>query len=421
MTDSQLNLDLPVRLHPLTYLDEGEDVTVGRGDIDSYGVFPRDGAELVRRLEQGSSPNEAARWYEEQYGETVDVAEFLEVLGDLDLLVRQGEDVATIRVVRWRRLGAALFSPPAWIAYGIIVAAAVGAMVHDHRLIPRYQHIFFTRSSLTILTLGIVLGQVPWMLLHEAFHALAGRRLGLNSRLSIGRRFYYVVFVTSLDGLVAVPRRKRYLPMLAGMVLDVVAVASLTLGASALASSGGAGVFFYKLFLSMAFGVVIRLAWQFYFFLRTDLFFLASTVLGCNDLQGASRQHLANRVKILLRRRSRVESMDAWTDRDVAVARWYSWLMVAGYSLLIFMVATVLAPTAYRIVEIVLHKLRQQRTFLGAADLVLFLILNFSDLAIAAYLAVRSYRRNRARGDELVPSAAAVEQFPPAALNTPAA
>ena len=292
MTDTQLNLDEPVRLHPLTYLDEGDDVTVGRADIDSYGVFPRDGAELVRRLEQGSSPNQAARWYEEQYGETVDVAEFLEVLGDLDLLVPHGETAAVVEEVRWRRLGSALFSPVAWVVYGVIVAAAVVTMVRDHSLIPRYQHIFFTRSSLTILTLGIVLGQVPWMLLHEAFHALAGRRLGLNSKLSIGRRFYYVVFVTSLDGLVAVPRRKRYLPMLAGMVLDVLAVSSLTLGAAALSSTSGAGAFFYKLFLSMAFGVVIRLAWQFYFFLRTDLFFLASTVLGCNDLQGASREHL---------------------------------------------------------------------------------------------------------------------------------
>ena len=96
-------------------------------------------------------------------------------------------------------------------------------MVRNHNLVPRYQHLFFTRSSLTILTLGIVLGQVPWMLLHESFHALAGRRLGLNSKLSIGRRFYYLVFVTSLDGLVAVPRRKRYLPMLAGMVLRLAA------------------------------------------------------------------------------------------------------------------------------------------------------------------------------------------------------
>jgi hypothetical protein len=420
MSDTQLLLDEPVRLHPLTYLDEGDDVIVGRADIDSYGVFPRDGADLVRRLEQGSSPNEAAGWYEQEYGEKVDVAEFLEVLEELDLVVRDGDVAAPSRPVQWRRLGAALFSPPAWIAYALIVAAAIVAMVHNHNLVPRYQHLFFTRSSLTILTLGIVLGQVPWMLLHEAFHALAGRRLGLNSKLSIGRRFYYLVFVTSLDGLVAVPRRKRYLPMLAGMVLDILVFASLTLGAGALASTTGVGALFYKLLLSMAFGVVLRLAWQFYFFLRTDLFFLAITVLGCNDLQGASRHYLSNRVKILTGRRSSIEPSDAWTDRDVAVARWYSWLMVTGYGLLTFMVATVMAPTAIRIVEMVVHKLSDQRTFLGGADLIVFLILNFSEVAIAAFMALRSYRRSRQqrRQPAANPSIAGV---PSGALNTPAA
>jgi hypothetical protein len=322
--------------------------------------------------------------------------------------------------VKWRRLGGALFSVPAWIAYGSVVAAAIVAMVRNHYLVPRYQHLFFTRGSLTILTLGIVLGQVPWMLLHEAFHALAGRRLGLNSKLSIGRRFYYLVFVTSLDGLVAVPRRKRYLPMLAGMVLDLLVAASLTLLASALASTTGFGALLYKLLLSMAFGVVLRLAWQFYFFLRTDLFFLATTVLGCNDLQGASRLYLSNRVKILSGRRSRVESSDAWTDRDVAVARWYSWLMVAGYGLLTFMIATVMVPTAVRIVEIVVHKLEHQRTFLGAADLVVFLILNFSEVAIAAFLALRSFRRSRQPRVEPAPPRS-LEDVPSGVLNTPAA
>ena len=416
MTAAQLNLDEPVRLHPLTYLAEGDDVTVGRADIDSYGVFPSDGAELVRRLDEGCSPNEAARWYEAEFGETVDIAEFLEVLKDLDLVVPYGEDAAVANVVKWQRLGAALFSPLAWAVYGFIVAGAITVSVRDHALIPRYQHLFFTRSSLTILTLGIVLGQVPWMLLHEAFHALAGRRLGLNSKLTIGRRFYYVVFVTSLDGLVAVPRRKRYLPMLAGMVLDALAISCLTLGAAALASAGGAGALFYKLFLSMAFAVTMRLAWQFYFFLRTDLFFLATTVLGCNDLQGASRGYLANRVKTVLGRRSQLVPAETWTPRDVAVARWYSWLMVAGYGLLTFLIATVMAPTAVRIVEIVVDELRHQRTLLSAADLVVFLILNFSELVLAAYLAARSYRRRRA-GAPGAASTSSLEQAPFGAVN----
>jgi hypothetical protein len=393
MTTTQIDLDKPLRLHPLTYLEEGEEVTVGRADTDSYGLFPPDGAELVRRLEEGSSPNEAAQWYHARYGEQVDVGEFLDVLEELDLLVPDGEEAATVLAVGWQRLGRALFSAPAWIAYALLTGTALVEVVRDPALFPTYQHLFFTRTSLTILTLGIVLGQVPWMLMHEAFHALAGRRLGLNSTLSIGRRFYYLVFVTSLDGLVAVPRRKRYLPMLAGMLLDVLVVAGLTAGAGALSGATGFGALVYKLLLSMAFGVVLRLAWQFYFFLRTDLYFLAVTVLGCNDLQTVSRQLLLNRVNRVLGRRHKLVDEETWTPRDGATARWYCWLMVAGYGFLTFLLVTVMAPAAVRITKIAIHQLSGARSVLGVADVVVFLILNFSEFMIVGFLAVRGYRR----------------------------
>ena len=285
------------RLHPLTFLDEGDEVTAGRADIGSFGLFPPDGAALLRRLAAGSPPNEAARWYPEQYGERVDVVEFLEVLDDLQLIVGDGQSVPPPARIRWQRLSRAVFSPIAWTCYGLLIGAAVVAMIRQPDLVPTYRHLFFTRSSLVLLTLGIVLGQAPWLLLHEACHALAGRRLGLTSTLRIRRRFYYVVFETSLDGLVAVPRRKRYLPMLAGMLLDLLAIAGLTLGAAALHSATGAGALGYRLLLSMAFGVVLRFSWQFYFFLRTDLYYLAMTVLGCNDLQATARQVLRARVR----------------------------------------------------------------------------------------------------------------------------
>ena len=63
------------------------------------------------------------------------------------------------------------------------------------------------------------------------------------------------------------------------------------------------GALCYRLALSMAFGVVLRLSWQFYFFLRTDLYYLATTVLGCNDLQATARQVLRARVRWLLGQR----------------------------------------------------------------------------------------------------------------------
>ena len=394
------DLDQPLRLHPLTYLEEGDEVTVGRADINSFGLFPPDGAALLRRLEAGSPPNEAARWYSAQYGEQVDMGEFLEVLEDLNLVLREGE-TPTVITVRWQRLARALFSPAAWAGYAALTVAALVAMIRHSYLLPTYNHLFFTRSSLLILTLGIVLGQLPLQLLHEAYHALAGRRLGLNSTLRIGHRFIYVVFETSLDGLVAVPRRKRYLPMLAGMLTDVLALAALTLAAAALhpanPSGSGAQAVAYRFLLATAFGVVLRLAWQFYFFLRTDLYYLASTVLGCNDLQATARQMMWNRLWRFLRRPARLADESAWTPRDASAARWYSWLMVAGYGWLLAIIAIVLVPTAVRLTRQAVHDLVRAGSPLRAADVLLFLALNFWQPAVAGALALRGFTRRRGR------------------------
>ncbi|MEU6401624.1 hypothetical protein [Streptomyces sp. NPDC046985] len=396
-TTPSRDFDRPVPLHPLTYLEEGEEVTVGRADIDSYGLFPPDGAALLRRMEAGAPPNAAARWYTEEYGEQVDMAEFLEVLEELELVVKDGEQAAAATgPVRWQRLGAAVFSPVAWALYGLLVIAAVTAMVRRPDLAPQYQNLFFTHRSLVLLTLGIVLGQVPWILLHEAAHALAGRRLGLNSTLSISRRFYYVVFVTALDGLVAVPRRKRYLPMLAGMIVDVLVISGLTLVAAALPDASGAAAVIHRLLLSMAFAVVLRLVWQFYFFLRTDLYYLAITVLGCNDLQTTARQMLRNRLMRLLGRPERMADESAWGERDRQIARWYSWLMVAGYGFLTVTLLTAAIPTGIRLTEVAVHKLGADFSPANAADVLTFLALNFWEPVFAACLALRAWRR-RAR------------------------
>jgi hypothetical protein len=113
-----------------------------------------------------------------------------------------------------------------------VVAAAVAAVVRDPALAPSYEHMFFT-SHIAVIPVVLALGQFPLLLLHEAFHALAARRLGLSSTLGVGRRFTYLVAETRLDALYSVPRRQRYLPFLAGAWVDLVGTGVLTLLAAA--------------------------------------------------------------------------------------------------------------------------------------------------------------------------------------------
>jgi hypothetical protein len=70
--------------------------------------------------------------------------------------------------------------------------------------------------------------------------------------------------------------------------------------------------------------------------------------------------------------------------------------MVAGYAFLTFLLVTVMAPAAIRITRIAVQQLQASRTVLGIIDVVVFLILNFSEFMIVGFLAVRSYRRRPA-------------------------
>jgi hypothetical protein len=400
MTVRAVDLNQPVRFHPLTFLDEGDEVTAGRADISSYGVFPADGAALLQRLADGSPPNQAAFWYAEQYGERVDIGEFLEILDDLSLIVTDGETEAEQAPVRWQRLGRAVFSPPAWACYVLLIGMAIAAMVREPFLLPSYRHLLFIRSPLVLLALGIALGQAPWLLLHEGFHALAGRRLGLPTTLRISRRFYFVVLETSLDGLVGIPRGKRYLPLLAGMLADLLAIAALTLGSALTALASGPGSLGCRLLLSMAFGVVLRLAWQFYFFLRTDLYYVATTMLGCNDLQAAARHVLRARVRRLAGRPGWADELRDLPPRELGVARWYSFILLAGYASLSVVLVTTGLPVAIRLVQTALGELTAGRSPLKAADALAFLALNFFDPALAAFLALRARRGQAANPHE---------------------
>jgi hypothetical protein len=389
--------DVPLSVYPLTYLDEGDEVTVGRTDTGSFAVLPADGAALLRQLADGMSPRQGKQWYAEQYGEDVDIDDFVAVLEELELLAPAGAvpvEVAPVRV-RWQRLGRAVFSPVAWVCYAILVVATIVAIVRQPVLLPRYQNLFFT-NYLVLLELGIYFGQMPFILVHEACHALAGRRIGLPSSLGIGRRLYFVVFETALDGLVVVPRRQRYLPMLAGMVGDVLVIAVLTLVAAVLVAGNGVESTIGKYLLALAFGTVLRLVWQLYIFLRTDIYYLVVTVLGCVDLHTVARDMLANRINRLLRRTGRLVDESNWHPRDRAAARWYSWLILVGYSFMIVVAVLAAIPATVRMVEITVGHLRGDSSTLGFADALVFLALNVAQFAIVGVLAMRARKRPRA-------------------------
>jgi hypothetical protein len=386
-------------LYPLTYLEEGDEVTVGCAETESYAVLPADGAALLRRLGSGSTLGEAGRWYVEAYGEGVNLDEFVQAMAELAFLrpAEEAEESARARTaVRWQRLGQAVFSPVGGLCMAVLIAGWIVAMVRSPGLVPANHDLFFTKY-MSVMELVTFLGQFPLLLIHESFHALAGRRLGLRSSLSIGRRLYYVVFLTAMDGLVTVPRRKRYLPILAGMLADVLVTASLTLVAAATRLPGGGMSPAGGICLALAYTTILRLLWQFYFYLETDLYYVAITVLGCVDLQKTARAMLRNRWSKLRGRTSALIDPSTWHPRDRAIGRWYSGLLLAGWTLSLGATPIIAVPVAYRILGTVFDRLIHPAGQCAAdlADSVVFLLLNLTQIVVIWWLVRRERSRTR--------------------------
>lgn len=378
----------PLRLQPLTFLEEDGEVVIGRTDIDSYAVFPPDGAALLRELDAGRTPDDAAQWYQRRFGEAVDVGQFVATLRELDFVREDPAPAEPVAApVRWQRLGRAAFSAPAWLLYAALVAAAVAICIADGRYVPQPSNVFFS-PYLLVIELTVLLSQTALSLFHEAFHVLAARRIGVNCRVRLSYRFYFVVFETVLDGLVVVPRRQRYLPMLAGMLADVLAIAGLTLVAYLVPEVRG-------VCLAIAFTTIPRLAWQFYFYLRTDLYYLAVTVLRCTDLEGATRTVLRNRFNRLRGRTDLLVDEEAWHPRDRKIARWYAPLHVAGYGASLAILLLVVGPLAVAFFGEAVSRLGGGVGSPHFWDSALVLGLTVGQLVLAAALALRERRNSR--------------------------
>ncbi|TDV56279.1 hypothetical protein [Actinophytocola oryzae] len=379
--------------HPLTFADEPDGVTVGRPDTGDYVLLPTDGAALLRKLSGGMPVTEAEDWYRTEFGERVDMADFVDSLRELGFVRAGDEELLRVGAPRWQRLGRAAFSPLAWLCYAVIVGASVVAMVAEPALRPRVANVFFS-PSLVVVQLALVFVQMPAVLWHECYHMLAGRRLGLHSRLGVGRRWYYFVFETELNGLHGVPRAKRYLPMLAGMVGDLVLYGCLVLVAAADLSGGLSPV--GRFALAVAYVMLLRLVWQCYLNLRTDLYFVLTTALGCTDPHAATMAYLREKFRAVPGVRPSTVDLAEFSPRDRRVAPAFAVVTAAGFALLVLTAVLTVLPVAVEFV-------RQSGAALSAGateprfwDSVVSLVLLVAQFVVLPSLAGKSTTRKEA-------------------------
>jgi putative peptide zinc metalloprotease protein len=393
----------------LSILPQGEEHLVGDPETGVFIAVPEVGVLAVRALASGSTLGEATAAVSERVGQPVDVPAFAAVLAETGLLTAvDGQPLGPERPVRKRsrldaipaRLIRPLFSAPAWALYGLLLAASLALIVAVPRYRPAFEDFFYYPNPavciLTVIALNTLLTCG-----HELAHYLAGRAAGVGGRFAVSLRWYIPVFETELTELWAVPRRRRYGPMLAGMAFDgtvlAAALATRVAWSTGLASPPPLLV---RLAALVALTRLFSLTFQCLVFLRSDLYAVMVTALGTFNLQRISRL-LVRRWTVGLTPDEAAELADAH-PRDRRNARWFGVVILLGIGLATWFLVRIFVPSTFVLGGWMIASMSGAPVDSGAfwqGALVGFLVLftGFAPLLVMAWQRIRQARTSAPR------------------------
>ncbi|MGE5826838.1 MAG: hypothetical protein ACM30G_00535, partial [Micromonosporaceae bacterium] len=238
--ESTLQTDWRRVTTPVVVAFDGQAHVLGRPDRGVYVTVPPAGAAFMTVLKETGSVVEATAAASATAGEEVDGLDFLTGLAQAGLLddapARPDPAASAVpghpaRDIRWiegvsQATAQRFFGRVAWTGYGLAAAFAAVVLLARSDLRPRFEHFWFLTDPLLSLIVLIAVG-TALAAIHEAWHWLAGRALGVPAVFRLSRRGVALVFETDLTQLVAVRRSRRYGAYLAGMAFDVVVLAIL--------------------------------------------------------------------------------------------------------------------------------------------------------------------------------------------------
>jgi hypothetical protein len=330
--------DSHITLRALSLVDQGEEVLVGSSELGVFLAVPQVGAIALRELQRSGSVADATAVASAYAGSDVNVADFAATLVDAGLVAAvDGRPIAppaTSRRPRTRldrlspELVRPLYSPSAWVVYGLLFAACLCVFVTRPQLWPSFEDLFFYPNP-AVVVVGMVSMSIVLAFCHEVSHWLAARAAGIRPRFTISLRWFFPVFETDLSDLWSLPARQRYSAMLAGMAWDVCVLSTCL----ALRLAWSNGILDVPPLLVRIAGLIVvlevlALAWQALVFLRTDLYAVLVTRLGCLNLYRVSTLELRRRVGLL--RAAEAAELAGAHPRDLRAAAWFGVVTLAG-------------------------------------------------------------------------------------------
>jgi hypothetical protein len=388
--------DTIVTIYPFTQQADGEEVIIGNATNSSFLSLPPAAVEILVDLATGKTVGEAQVCYEEKYGENPDIEDFLNML-ELEGFVAAPEAsgeadsnaiptntntntkpaTQPIKPIKYhfqqipQSFASKLCSWPVLVGCGLIILAGISVQVLDSSLWPHPSDIVFTQN-LSVMSLGLLALTYTAIFLHEMAHLVAARAVGVSSRLGISNRLWDLVAETDMTGIWAVPKRQRYLPFAAGMLTDLTSMALVSL----LLFSHNRGWLalptpLFLLLHGLVFTYTVRLIWQFYFYVRTDVYYIFVNAFNCKNLLNDTQTFLLNQLSRVIPAIRKV-AQDNIPSREMRVIQYYSIFYLLGRGFAFAALIFLSLPVLWSYIVELTGKLTTSSDWYAFGDTVLF-------------------------------------------------
>jgi putative peptide zinc metalloprotease protein len=319
---------------------DGEETILGRSDTGVFLVIPTEALELLDELAAGKTVGETGKIFQERHGDLPDMEDFLCALEERGLVElwtserpTRGPEPRRFHFAKFpETLARKIFGPASIILSASLIVIALIMLGVDRSVLPNRNALYF-QQNLTLTTVLVFSVHHAALLVHEMAHLVAARAVGVSSRLSIGHRLWILVAQADMSGLWAVPREKRYLPLLAGPLVDAASSALLVIllfgsrhGWWTISTTAEAMI------SAILFIYILSLLWQCFFFVRTDLYYVLSNYFGCKNLMGDTEALLRiwlGRLLPLLPYRDPLQI----PERELRVVKVYTGIWLLGRAL----------------------------------------------------------------------------------------
>ncbi|MEV6798360.1 hypothetical protein AB0M91_08440 [Micromonospora rifamycinica] len=404
-----------VTVRPFVSTVDGSDVIIGDTGRKVYLAIPAEGLDILNALAEGRTMAEAARIYERKHGESVDVEDFVAVLADEGFVVRGEEPKAAAEpahqhahqmIRRWSfdwipEATARRLTGPAVILPGLaVILAGVALVIADPGMIPGSRALLFEGGNFAVLTVVSVTLAMIGLSLHELAHAMAARSVGVSATLGISNLMYVLVAQTDISGIWMASKRARYKAFLAGFFVDAFFGSLLIAFIYAtrhdlIAVPGWASLLASAALLTF----LVRIGFQFFFYLRTDVYYVIATALNCRNLMSDTERFLSNGFKRLTFRRDKVVSQAGVPRGEMRKVRVYAAVWVFGRVFGLFALVFTILPLLWVYLEQFVLLALGEPTRFSSADFatvaVLAGLLNGGGLAMWGRNLWRGWRRRR--------------------------